>query len=118
MLRLVADEDFNNRIVRGVLRRNPRVDIVCVNDVPSLGGSDDPVVLEWAAREGRLVLTHDQNTMTKHARERIVAGQSMPGLIVVPQTLSIGQAIEETLLLDECSEEGEWDGQILFLPFR
>ena len=30
MLRLATDEDFNNRIVRGLLRRQPDVDILRV----------------------------------------------------------------------------------------
>lgn len=40
----------------------------------------------------------------------------MLGMFVVGQDVSIGQAIEEILMLAECSEEGEWEGQILHLP--
>lgn len=61
MLRF-ADENFNNDVVRGVLRRNPDVDIIRVQDA-GLGGADDPSVLEWTAREGRILLTHDVSTM-------------------------------------------------------
>lgn len=53
MLRLAADENFNGDIVRGLLRRNPRVDIVRVQDV-GLSGANDPTVLEWAAAENRV----------------------------------------------------------------
>lgn len=49
MLRLAADEPFNNDIVRGVLRRNAAMDIVRIQDV-GLSGTDDPTVLEWAAQ--------------------------------------------------------------------
>ncbi|MEG4939059.1 DUF5615 family PIN-like protein [Microcoleus sp. F4-D5] len=48
MLRFLADENFNNQIVRGILRRNPDVDIVRVQDVGSIE-AEDPTVLEWAA---------------------------------------------------------------------
>ena len=48
MLRLAADENLNGDIVRGLLRRNPQVDIVRVQDV-GLSGANDPAVLE----EGR-----------------------------------------------------------------
>ena len=44
MLKLLADENFDNTIVRGLLSRNPRVDIVRVQDV-ELSGEDDPTVL-------------------------------------------------------------------------
>ena len=57
MARFLADENFNNQIVRGVLRQSPNIDIVRVQDV-DLSGADDPAVLAWAAQEGRIVLTH------------------------------------------------------------
>lgn len=40
----------------------------------------------------------------------------MPGVFVIEQELPIGQAIDDLLLLAECSEAGEWEGQVLHLP--
>ena len=78
----------------------------------------DPVVLARAAEEGRLLLTHDVTTVTRFAYERVRAGLPMPGVVEVSQDLSIGQAIEEVLTLAECSTEGEWEGQVIYLPLR
>ncbi len=117
MLRFLADENFNNQIVRGILRRNPDVDIVRVQDM-GLIEADDPTVLEWAAQQGRVVLTHDVATMTNFAYDRIQAGLAMPGLFEVSRRVSVGLAIEEILLIAECSLEGEWEGQVRFLPLR
>ncbi|MBH8563802.1 DUF5615 family PIN-like protein [Nostoc sp. CENA67] len=117
MLRFLADENFNNQIVRGILRRNSDVDIIRVQDV-GLAEADDPTVLEWAAQNGRLVLTHDVTTMINFAYERVQAGLPMPGLFEVSRRVPVGLAIEEILLLDECSLEGEWEGQVRFLPLR
>ena len=64
MLRLLADENLNNDIVRGLRRRLPGLDLVRVQDV-GLSGADDPTILAWAAREGRVMLTHDVSTMTR-----------------------------------------------------
>ncbi|HHH42001.1 MAG TPA: hypothetical protein ENK56_08370 [Chloroflexi bacterium] len=50
MLRLAADENFNNNIIRGLLRRKPDLDIVRIQDV-GLAGTDDPTVLEWAKKD-------------------------------------------------------------------
>lgn len=52
MLRFAADENFNNHIVRGLWRRESRLDIIRIQDV-GLSGADDPTVLEWAAHEDR-----------------------------------------------------------------
>jgi predicted nuclease of predicted toxin-antitoxin system len=62
MTKFLADENFNNQIVRGILRQSPELDIVRVQDV-HLSGADDPTVLVWAATEERIVLTHDVATM-------------------------------------------------------
>jgi hypothetical protein len=117
MVRFLADENFNNQIVRGILRQSPDIDIVRVQDV-DLSGADDPTVLAWAAQEGRIVLTHDVATMTTFAYQRIQAGLSMPGLFEVSRRVPVGLAIEEIILIAKCSIEGEWEGQVRFLPLR
>jgi hypothetical protein len=117
MLRLAADENFNNDIVRGVRRRNPHVDIVRIQDA-GLSESDDPAILEWAAKNGRVLLTHDVSTMTACAYERVTDGKSMPGVFEVKRKVPIGIAIEEIVLLAECSLEGEWEGQVRYLPLK
>ena len=117
MLALAADENFNNDIVRGLLRRKPDLDIVRVQDA-GLSGSDDPVVLESAAQQGRVLFTHDASTMTYHAYERARTGKRMPGVFEVNREVPIAQAIEDILLLAECSVEGEWEGQVRYLPLR
>jgi hypothetical protein len=81
-------------------------------------GADDPAVLEWAAREGRVLLTHDVATMTRYAYERVRAGKPMPGVFEVGRTAPIGLAIEEILLIVRYSLEDEWEGQVRYLPLR
>jgi hypothetical protein len=112
---LLADENLNNVIVRGLLRRAPGLDVVRVQDV-GLGGADDPTVLAWAASHGRLLLTHDAATVPNFAGGRIEDGQRMPGVCVVTRRLSIPAAIEEILLIAECSEPADWEHKILYLP--
>lgn len=115
MLRLAADENFDGRIVRGLLRLLPDLDLLRVQDSP-LAEAEDEAVLEWAAQEGRLVLTHDVNTMAAAAWARVRDGLPMPGLIEVSPEMSIGQAIDEIRLVVLVSRPGELDGQVIFLP--
>ncbi len=117
MLRLAIDENFNNDILRGLLRRNPGLDAVRVQDA-GLSGADDSTILAWAATESRLLLTHDAATITLYANERIAAGMQMPGVVVVGRAVSIGRAVDDILLLVELSLEGEWEGRILYLPLQ
>lgn len=114
MLRLAADEDFDGDILRGLRRRLLGLDLVRVQD-SGLSGAPDPDVLEWAAREGRVLLTHDFDTLIGHAWARVRAGLPMPGVVVVRQGMAVGRAIEELELFAAVSEDGEWDGQVLFV---
>jgi hypothetical protein len=117
MVRFAADENFNNNIVRGLLRRNPELDIVRIQDV-ALSGAADPEILEWAAQEDRIVLTHDVTTMTHFAYERVRLGRRMPGVFEISRKVPVGVAIEDILLLAEGSLENEWEGQVRYLPLR
>lgn len=117
MLLLIADENFNNAIVRGLLRLKPDLDIVRVQDV-GLSAADDPTVLEWAAQEDRILLTHDVTTITKYAYERITLGKYMPGVIEVSRSVSLGVAIDDILLITETFQSAELQGQIIYLPIR
>ena len=117
MIRLLADENFNNNIVRGVRLRSPDIDLVRVQDI-GLSGADDPTVLEWAAQHQRILLTHDVSTITTFAYERVRAGQPMPGVFEVGRTVALRSAIEDILLLASCSVDGEWEGQVRYLPLR
>ena len=116
-MKFSIDADFDNDILRGLLSRKPNLDIVRVQD-EGLRTADDPTILEWAANEGRVLLTHDVNTMTAHAYARLKAALPMPGIFVVPQTLAISHAIEDLLLIAECSTEREFEGQVIYLPLQ
>ena len=72
-------------------RRNPAVDILRVQDA-GLRSAEDPDVLEWAAREGRVLLSHDVQTLTHFAYERVRAQLPMPGVFEVSNKLSVGAA--------------------------
>ena len=79
------DEDLNRRIVRGVRRRIADFDSRTVQEV-DLSEASDPAVLDWAATQGRIVITHDHRTMRSCAEDRLKTGRPMTGLILVPQT--------------------------------
>ena len=115
MLRFAVDEDFNNRIVRGLLRLLPILDIARVQDA-NLIGSLDPAILEWAAAENRILLTHDASIMSKDAYARVESGKPMPGVFEAAQEIPIGEAIADLILIATCSFDAEYEGQ--YVTFR
>ena len=115
MLRLLIDQDFNQRTLRGLRLRVPQLDVVTAHEV-GLSAAKDPELLRWAADEGRIVLTHDRRTMPEHAARRIAAGEKMPGVFVVPRRLPINKAIDDLEVMVTCSLDDEWEDTIRYLP--
>ncbi|MBW4694039.1 MAG: DUF5615 family PIN-like protein [Lyngbya sp. HA4199-MV5] len=115
MLQLLADENFNGDIIRGLFLRQPDLDLLRVQDI-GLGESDDPTILNWAAEQERIILTHDRATMPNFAYERLSRGELMAGLFVINDRSLVRQIIDELLLIVGCSEQLEWQGIVLYLP--
>ena len=115
MIKLLADENLDNTIIRGLLRRDPDIDIVRVQDI-GLSGEDDPTVLEWAADKGRILLTHDVATITRYAYERLAKNLAMPGVIEIHTDSPVGRVIEDIFIILECGVAEDLNSQIYYLP--
>jgi len=115
-LLFVADENFNGKLLKALLDQIPTLDIIRVQDTEMYKASD-PDLLEWTAQENRILLTHDVNTITKYAYERIHNGQYMSGVIEVRMTMTIGELAEQLYILILASEPDEFHNLIRFIPF-
>jgi hypothetical protein len=112
--RFQADADFNQKTVLGLRRRERAIDF---SDALAAGviGLPDPDVLHKAADLGRILISHDRRTMPAHFA-RFLDSRSSPGLIIVPQDLDIGLAIEDLLFIWAASDSEEWVDKVGFLP--
>jgi hypothetical protein len=117
MLRFIADEDFDGRIIRGLFARKQDLDLVRIQEVGLLGASDEKL-LEWASDNSRIVITHDNRTMPSHVGQRLDTGLSIPGVIIVDNLAPMGVCIEELLIVDECSIAGDWTDVVFYIPMR
>lgn len=115
MIKLLADENFNNIIFRGVLQRLPDLDFVRIQDV-GLRTKGDPQILAFAASERRIVVSHDVRTMETFALSRLDAGFPMTGVFLIPRHTPFAEAIESLVVVAECSHQDEWTGLVQFLP--
>jgi predicted nuclease of predicted toxin-antitoxin system len=97
-IKYLFDEDLNGRIVRGVRRRLPNLDSTTVQEA-ALHDPSDPGVLEWAAGEARVVVSHDHRTMRAYAEERLKAELPMAGLILARRAAPIAQIIDDLVLV-------------------
>jgi hypothetical protein len=105
-LHFLADTNFDQRIVAGLLRREPAINFELPHGIipPQMS---DPDVLALAAQLDRVLVTHDLRTMPKFFGE-FVAHTSSPGMIVVPQPMALGDAIEELLQIWRLAKAEDW----------
>ena len=116
-MRFLADENFNGKLLAGLRATYPEIDIVRVQDTDMLA-SPDPELLAWAAEQGRILLTHDVQTVAGYAYDRVRDGLPMPGIIEVRITQSIGLTIDALVLMITASTPDEFQDQVRYVPFR
>jgi hypothetical protein len=113
-VRYQADADLNEDIVTGVRRRVPKIDFQTSHEA-QLTNLPDSDVLVQAAREGRILVTHDRRTMPIHFGQFIENHES-PGLVVISQNADLLSAIEDLILIWTASEAEEHVNSIRTLP--
>jgi len=113
-IRFQADADLNQTIVAAVLRRLPDADFRTAT-AAGLAGLHDLDVLALAARDGRVLVTSDRQTMPRHFGEFIMKAAS-PGVIVARQSLPVSSVLEDLALIWVASQAEEWTNRILYLP--
>ncbi|MGA3168851.1 MAG: DUF5615 family PIN-like protein [Terriglobia bacterium] len=113
-IKFLADENLRRAIVLGLRRREPSANFVQAYEAGA-AGKDDLTVLQIAAEQNRILVSHDLRTMPQHFRH-FVARQTSPDIILIPQKLPLSTAIEQLVMIWVASEAEEWVNQVRFLP--
>jgi hypothetical protein len=109
-----ADADLDGRILRGLRRVAPEIDIRTAVE-SELQGLPDPEVLRISANTGRILVTQDRRTMPAHFT-RYTALAPSPGVVLLRDAIPISTAIEELILIWTASEAVEWVGRLVWIP--
>jgi hypothetical protein len=113
-VRFQADADLDGRILRGLRRAAPEIDIRTAAEA-ALEGLTDPEVLRISADSGRILVSQDRRTMPAHFT-RYTASAPSPGVVLLREAIPIAIAIEELLLIWSASEADEWIGRLVWIP--
>lgn len=113
-IRVFADANFRRAILSGIIQLVENVDIETAQDAGLETASDAEI--EYAATHGRILLTHDLASLADTAYERLEQGKSFPGVIVIPQSLGVGRAIDEIATVLVASLPGELENRVIWLP--
>ena len=116
-IRYQADNDLNRHIVAATFRKEPSIDFRTAQQA-KLDGLDDAAVLQRAAAEGRILVSHDKRTMPRHFASFLTQGNTTPGvLLVIPQDAPLGPVVETLLLIWADNNPEDWQNAITIIPF-
>lgn len=115
MIRFLADANLRHAIVTGCRRVEPTIDF-CSAVEADLEGLADLDVLALAARQDRILVTHDFQTMPLHFGQFLATYGRSPGVLLVSQSLPVAIAIEELVLIWSASDHADWRDRILRIP--
>jgi predicted nuclease of predicted toxin-antitoxin system len=120
-VKFLLDANTSRALAHALARHAPELDVLRLQDT-ALAEAQDPEVLEFAAAEGRIVVSRDKRTLRDFALERVQAGGRMPGLLLVrrpylDRQAGIGVLVDELKLIAGASAASEWEGVIQFIPF-
>jgi len=121
MLRFLLDEHLRGPLWLAIVRHNLQgglpIDALRVRDSPDLPlGSDDPTILLWAEREGRLLLTEDVHTMPTHLSQHLQAGRHSPKVFVIAAGYTIGQLLNSLELIAHAGDAADYSDTLTYVP--
>ena len=114
-IRFLSDADLNQAIVDGVRLREPALDFLSAVGA-GLEGMSDHAVLDLAANQGRILVSHDASTMPVHFMRFLNEGKYSPGVFLVPQDAVIRDVVDAILLVWLASSPIDWTNRIHRLP--
>ncbi len=116
-IRYLLDEHIDPLFRRELLKRESTLVVWKIGD-PSAPpkGTLDPDILQWCEEHAFVLVTNNRHTMPQHLRDHLAEGRHVPGIFVLNPNMSIGEILEELLLIWGASYEDEYQDRIAFLP--
>jgi hypothetical protein len=116
-LKYLMDENVTPIYATQLRRKRPDLVIWAVGDIGTPPKSTlDPDILIWCEENGFILVTNNRKSMPVHLADNMAEGRHIPGIFILNSDLSIGQNIEELILIAEGSFDDEYQDRIIHLP--
>ncbi|MBC6475981.1 MAG: DUF5615 family PIN-like protein [Hormoscilla sp. GM102CHS1] len=79
-------------------------------------GTLDPEILCWCEEKNFILLTNNRKSMPVHLADRLASGRHVPGIFILNDNLSIGDTIEELIIIALASTVDEYRDRISYIP--
>lgn len=113
----LIDENVGPLYKRQLLKKNSEVRVYAVGDpgCPARG-TLDPEILFWCEENHCMLITNNRASMPLHLAAHLAQGYHVPGILILNERMSIGETIEELLLIAEEGIPSAYQDHITFLP--
>src|SRR4051812_12732261 len=113
----LLDENVDLAIERGLRKREPAIVVYIVEhgEAPDLG-TPDPDLLHWMENHGAVLVTNNRSTMPAHLMDHLASDGHIPGILIIPRNISVGNLVDESHLIWAASAADEYTDQIRYLP--
>lgn len=116
-IRYLMDENVNPLLRRELLRREPNLTVWQVGILGSPDyGTLDPEILIWCEENEFILVTNNRKSMPVHLNDHLSAGRHIFGIFSLNESLSIGETIDELILIAQASVAEDYQDQIIYLP--
>ena len=117
----VLDENLRGPLWNLVARQNRAgdypIDAVRVGDADAVPlGTKDPQLLRWAEEQGRILVSEDRRSMSRHLADHLAAGHHAPGVMTLKRGVSLREIAQFLALAAYATDPAEWADQNRFVP--
>ncbi|PKO20967.1 MAG: hypothetical protein CVU38_17290 [Chloroflexi bacterium HGW-Chloroflexi-1] len=116
-IKYLLDEHVNPRFRKALVRREPEMVVWCIGDVvaPPIQ-TGDPDILLWCEARGFSLVTNNRASMPVHLRDHLAIGRHVPGIFILNPNMTMGETIDELILIWAASDSDEYADQLRYLP--
>jgi hypothetical protein len=115
-LKYLLDENLAPLYRSQILQRVPELVVWMVGDPTAPPKSTpDPDILIWCEERDFVLVTNNRSSMPVHLADHLALGRHVPGILILNPNLSVGETIEELILLAQTSLEDEFRDRIGYL---
>lgn len=119
MLKYLIDENVSPLYPNQLRRRQCELVVLVIGEPRTLPtGTLDPAILLWCEEYDFVLVTNNRASMPVHLRDHINEGRHIPGIFILSPDLTVGQNLDELLLIAEGSFDGEYQDQIVYFPLK
>ncbi|MBR8827312.1 MAG: DUF5615 family PIN-like protein [Gomphosphaeria aponina SAG 52.96 = DSM 107014] len=116
-LKYLLDENVDLVYQNQFLQKNPNYVMWAVGDPGAPPkGTLDPEILCWCEEYGFLLVTNNRKSMPVHLAEHLEQGRHVPGILILNLNLTVGETLDELILIASAAMIEEYLDQIVHLP--